>query len=356
MKTLDRYLAKTVIMGTLAAIAVLVALSGFMTFVSQLHNVGIENYTILTAVIYTVSTLPEWASNIFPAATLIGTLMALGTLAQSNELMVLRATGVSTARLARSLLLGGVVLLLIFAILAEYIAPPTKRYAESERALALYHEAALLGPFGVWARDGNLIVNVVRLGQHRSFDGIRVFKLEPRPHQGLTAIGLATRADFKNQHWTLKHLNETHFSGHDLTMRHISRVRWPKLLSPDLFKVLIVDPDNLSAVGLWKYIRYLHHNHLGAEQYEVAFWKKVADLCSIPLMIIFSLPFLFGSMRSARFGYRLFIGVSTGLLYYFLGGVLAHMGDVFHLEPILVAFIPLLAFMLLTGVLIYRTY
>ncbi|EQD66838.1 putative permease YjgP/YjgQ, partial [mine drainage metagenome] len=112
MKTLDRYLAKTVIMGTLAAIAVLMVLSGFMTFVSQLHNVGTGHYTIATAVIYTASTLPEWASDIFPAATLIGTLMALGTLAQSNELMVLRATGVSIARLARSLLFGGIVLLI----------------------------------------------------------------------------------------------------------------------------------------------------------------------------------------------------------------------------------------------------
>ncbi len=356
MKTLDRYLAKTVIMGTLLTIVILMVLSGFMTFVSQLHNVGVGQYTISTAVIYTASTLPEWASDIFPAATLIGTLMALGTLAQGNELMVLRATGVSTVRLARSLLFGGVILLLIFAVLAEYIAPPTKRYAESERALALYHEAALLGPFGLWARDGNLIVNVARLGRHRSFDGIQVFRLHAHPHQSLSAIGYATRAEFKGQRWTLDDLKETRFGRHQLTLQAATETAWPRLLSPDLFKVLIVDPGNLSAFGLWKYIQYLHHNHLSAEQYEVAFWKKIVDFCSIPVMIIFSLPFLFGPMRNHRFGYRLFIGVGTGLLYYFLGNVVANMGDAFHLEPVWIALAPLLAFTAITGVLIYRNH
>ncbi|MHB1544298.1 MAG: LPS export ABC transporter permease LptG [Gammaproteobacteria bacterium] len=356
MKTLDRYLAKTVIMGTLTAIAVLTVLSGFMTFVSQLHNIGIGHYTISTAVIYTASTMPEWASDIFPAATLIGTLMALGALAQGNELMVLRATGVSTARLVRSLLFGGVILLVMFAILAEYIAPPTKRYAESERALALYHEAALLGPFGLWARDGNLVVNVARLGQHRSFDGIHVFRFRRPPHQGLSAVGYAARADFKDRRWVLEDLDETRFDKQKLSLHHAFHAHWPQLLSPDLFKVLVVDPSNLSAFGLWEYIGYLHRNHLSAEQYEVAFWKKIADFCSIPLMIIFSLPFLFGSIRNHRFGFRLFIGVVAGLLYYFLGNVIANMGDAFHLEPILIAFAPLSAFIIVTSVLIYRTY
>ena len=356
MKTLDHYLAKTVITGTLSTIVVLMVLSGFMTFVSQLHNVGVGHYTISTAVIYTASTLPEWASDIFPAATLIGTLMALGALAQGNELVVLRATGISTARLARALLLGGVLLLIIFAILAEYIAPPTKRYAESERALALYHETALLGPFGLWARDGNLIVNVARLGRHRSFEGIHVFRIRKPPHQGLSAIGYAARAAYHNRHWRLEDLKETRFGKDKLTLQHHAHARWPQLLSPALFKVLVVDPGNLSSFGLWEYIHYLHRNHLSAEQYEVAFWKKIADFCSIPLMIIFSLPFLFGSVRSHRFGYRLFIGVATGLLYYFLGNVVANMGDAFRLEPVLIAFGPLAVFMAITSVLIYRTH
>ncbi len=350
---LDRYLARTTITGTFLAIVILAVVSGFLTFVSQLHNIGIQNYTIGTALLYTASTLPEWISDIFPAGALIGSLMALGTLAHANELMVFRVTGASLIRLARSLMLAALVLMVVFVILAEYIAPPTKRYAESERALALYHQAALLGPFGLWARDGRLVVNVARLGRHHQFEGIHLFQLSI--HHRLAAIGYARKALYRHHQWILEDLNETVFTGHHLTVRHISRSKWPKLLSPDLFKVLIVNPGNLSSLGLWRYIRYLHHNHLRAEHYEIAFWKKIADFLSIPVMICFSLPFLFGSGRSQGGSYRLFIGVGTGLLYYFLDNVTVSMGDTFHWLPFVVAFGPLALFSGLTAMLIFRT-
>ncbi len=353
MNLVDRYLARNVITGTFLAIVILTVISGFLTFVSQLHNVGIQNYTIGTALLYTSSTLPEWISDIFPAGTLIGSLMALGALAHANELLVFRATGASLIRLARSLALAALVLVLVFVVLAEFIAPPTKRYAESERALALYHQTALLGPFGLWARDGRLVVNVARMGRHHQFEGIHIFRLEP--HHRLAAVGYARKALYRHHHWILEDLNETEFAGRHLVVRHVPRSTWPKLLSPDLFKVLIVNPGNLSGVGLWRYIRYLHHNHLSAEHYEIAFWKKIADFLSIPIMVCFSLPFLFGSTRTRGASYRLFIGVGAGLLYYFLDNVAVSMGDAFRWPPFLVAFGPLILFSGLTAILIHQT-
>jgi lipopolysaccharide export system permease protein len=353
MSLIDRYLARTVIKGTFLAIVILTVISGFLTFVSQLHNVGIQNYTIGTALLYTGSTLPEWISDIFPAGTLIGSLMALGTLAHANELLVFRSTGASLVRLARSLALAALVLVVVFVILAEFIAPPTKRYAESERALALYHQTALLGPFGLWARDGPLVVNVARMGSHHQFEGIHIFRLEH--HHQLTAVGYARKALYRNHQWILEGLNETEFVGRHLVVRHIPRSTWPKLLSPDLFKVLIVNPGNLSGVGLWRYIRYLHHNHLTAERYEISFWKKIADFLSLPIMVCFSLPFLFGSTRTRGSSYRLFIGVGVGLLYYFLDNVMVSMGDAFRWPPLLVAFGPLALFSGLTAILIHQT-
>jgi lipopolysaccharide export system permease protein len=57
-------------------------------------------------------------------------------------------------------------------------------------------------------------------------------------------------------------------------------------------------------------------------------------------MTILALPFVFGGLRSAGTGARFLVGLVIGLSYYVIGEVLASGGEVYNLDPLVVAWAP----------------
>ena len=58
------------------------------------------------------------------------------------------------------------------------------------------------------------------------------------------------------------------------------------------------------------------------------------------MMTVLALTFVFGGLRSAGRGARLMFGLVVGLGYYVLGEVLVSGGEVYDLDPLVVAWAP----------------
>jgi lipopolysaccharide export system permease protein len=63
---------------------------------------------------------------------------------------------------------------------------------------------------------------------------------------------------------------------------------------------------------------------------------------------------VFGGLRSASTGGRLLVGLLIGLSYYVVGEVLVRGGEVFDLDPIVVAWAPSAMLLLVTLVALSR--
>ena len=72
------------------------------------------------------------------------------------------------------------------------------------------------------------------------------------------------------------------------------------------------------------------------------------------IMPILALAFVFGSLRKGGTGGRLMIGVVIGLAYYLASEMLANSGQVFDLNPALIAWLPTMALVLVTGFALSR--
>ncbi len=352
MNTLDRYLLRRVVLASLASLLVLATVSAVFTFFAQLHNVGTFHYTIHTALVYSLSVLPQWAFDAFPIAVLLGALFAIGGLASNHEIVAMRAAGLSLARLAGGVVLGSLLLVVMAAALGEYVAPPLKVYAETRRSLALYNEVSLLGPNGVWLRDKRHIVNIVRIDHRHVILGVSVYTYGRG--QRLRSVGYAPRGAYRRGLWTLDAYRATRWDDGRIVRTLPERRVVHGLLDPDLFSVLAVNPSNLSETGLWAYIRYLHANDLSAVPYETAFWHKIASVCTIPVMVLLALFFAAGPVRSPRAGQRLFLGVMIGGLYKMFDATFLHAGSVFGIPPAVVAFLPVVVLGGFAFVLLWR--
>lgn len=339
MSILERYLAKTVIGGTLLVLLVLVALGVFFDFLGEVARVGEGAYGIREAMEYVLLSSPQMAWEMFPVAALIGTLMALGGIAAGSEIVAMRAAGISLLQIARATVVGALSLAVVCFALGDFIAPPAEQYAQARRALALYGELSQAGREGVWARDGDSYVNVRNLGDARRVDGIFIFEFGDGNR--LERSTQATAARFGPDGWALENVEATTIApdGTATTASH-EMLAWETQLSPDLLNLFVVDPGSLSALGLREYVDYLVRNGLDARRYQHAFWAKLVAPVSVLVMVLLALPFVAGSQRTGSVGQRLMIGLLIGVGFFMINRVLGFSGEVFALDPVFVAWLP----------------
>jgi lipopolysaccharide export system permease protein len=72
------------------------------------------------------------------------------------------------------------------------------------------------------------------------------------------------------------------------------------------------------------------------------------------VMPILALAFVFGSLRTGGTGSRLMIGVVIGLAYYLVSEMLASSGQVFGLNPALIAWLPTIVLLGVTTIALTR--
>ena len=123
MTIIDRYILRAILGATALVMAVLLSLALVFTFIGEQDDVGVGHYTTLSAFWFSLFNLPAQAWDLLPIAALIGALLGLGALARGSELTVLRASGVSIARIAGSALIAAFILLASEVILGELGEP-----------------------------------------------------------------------------------------------------------------------------------------------------------------------------------------------------------------------------------------
>lgn len=346
MTIIDRYLLRVILLTTALVLFVLLALGGFIDFIAQLDGVGTGTFGVSEAIVYVLLRLPKNAFDMLPIAALLGALIGLGGLAGRSELVVMRAAGISVARLAVSAGLAGVVLLAVMAALGELVGPPLERYAEQFRTLHKKGHFGTDGTQSAWVKDGRLIVNVQAPGEDEARGAIYVFELGDG--HSLERVGRADSAHLRDGRWLLENYRETLPSRRPIEARSEPLSSRAGNLNPDLLELAVVDPGELAARGLYNYVRYLRSNGLDADRYELALWSRIASLASVLIMTALALPFVFGPLRSAGAGARLMVGVLIGAGYFLVSKTLVNSGEVFDLDPLLIAWLPTLALAVIT--------
>ncbi|VAW64946.1 hypothetical protein MNBD_GAMMA08-1985 [hydrothermal vent metagenome] len=340
MRLLDNYIAKTVISGTFMVLLVLGALLVFVDFVSEMDDVGKGQYNMLQAGLYVLLSLPKRLYELFPTAVLIGSLLSLGTLAGNSELTVMRASGVSIMRIVFSVLRAGFILLVCVAFIGELVVPNSERQAQTLRAKNLQQTISLAGEGGFWARDGQRFLYVSHVLPEMNLGEVKIYELHK--NNQLKRVTYAKSAQYVSGQWRLDDIQQTEFNDNDVVSRKIDSQIWNRLLNPDLFNVVSVEPDNMSAMDLFKYSNYLKRNELDSSQYELAFWIKVFTPISSLVMLLIAMPFVFGSQRSSGAGNRMLVGLLLGIGFYLLNRTVNHLGQVYHVYPFVSASVPVI--------------
>lgn len=338
MRVLDTYIGKAVIGGAFLVMCVLLALFIFIDFIGELDVVGRGDYTAWTAFRYVLLSAPRLTYELMPMAALIGSLIGLGVLAGNNELVIMRAAGISLARITWAVLKAGL-LLVFFAIwLGEWVVADAEQSAANIRSSALTGNKTLKTAEGFWTRDARDFIDVRSVLPGGKLVDVYIYEFDD--HRSLWRISHAMKATYQQGQWHLERVRRSVLGPDGVTTEQLPAMTWRSQLSPDLLDIVAVKPDSLSISGLYKYIHYLRLNGLSSGRYEMEFWTKVVLPFATCVMVFASLPFVFGPLRSVGVGQRMLIGVLVGIGFYLLNQTVSYVGLVYDLNPLLSTLLP----------------
>lgn len=339
MKLINRYLWRAVMMPSLGVLGILVSLDCLFGFIRELEFLR-GDYQTLEALQFVLTSSPRRVYEFLPMGILLGTLMGLGLLANSGELTVIRAAGVSTGRISWMVLRPALLLLVIGLVIGEYIAPYTEQVAQSNRSIAEGGGEALRSKYGYWHREGNEFIHINAVQPNGVLYGVTRYRFDEQ-HR-LVESQYIERAIHQAQadYWFLENVK-----GSRLYRDHVETYRqptglWRTDLTPQLLSLVILEPKYLALSKLLDYARYLKDQGLQASEYMLSFWQKMLRPLATIGMVLIAISFIFGPMREVSMGLRLTAGIVAGLLFHYGQEFFGHLSLVFDTSPLAAAAVP----------------
>jgi lipopolysaccharide export system permease protein len=350
---LARYLINSMLGAVLMVMLVLLVLGGLFSFIGEQGSIGVGRYSTFQALTYTIMGLPRFALDALPVGTLIGAMLGIGALAKSNEIVAMRAAGLSKLRMVIAAIIGGALVLCLALLVGEYVAPRLERLADERKAFAKYDDISFAGQGGAWVRDGNTLINVDSQSSDSQFGNLMMFELNDSMR--VSVVGQAARAtNSGGESWILSDYRESRFTDDRIASRLAATRELRSATSAGFLQLAVQQPAQMALQSLRTVIAYRRANLQDAGSYELAFWSRIARLAALLVAMVFAIPFGFGLLRSSGTGARVTLGLAIGLLYFFLQQIVENGAKIFALSPLLVAWIPTLLLAIAASVLLTR--
>ncbi len=334
---LTRYLGREIYVSVALVLAALLMLFAFLDFIRELSSMGEGEYHLGYVLLFVLLTVPGHIYELFPVVVLVGTIFALVQMASNSEITVFRSSGASLGQLIGALFKIALPLVLFSFICGEFLAPPSERMAQKLRLKAQNAQVSLKEfRSGVWVKDERSFVNVKNVMPDTSLTNIEIFRFDEKYH--LQEIINAKRASFVEKGiWRLEEVMETSFRSSGVTVSDWPSLEWRSALNPEIFSVLLVVPEQMSAWHLYQYTEHLRDNRQKSGRYEIAMWNKLVYPFATLVMMILALPFANYHRRAGGVGAMVFMGIVLGLLYHFFGRLVGSLGALNDWQPFISA-------------------
>ena len=349
-----RYIGKNIIASSLLALVILTFIFSFFSLVDQLDATGRGNYGVFQAIEYVLLTIPRLSYELFPIATVIGCMAGLGILANNNELVIFRTSGLSKSQLAYSLIKTGLIFILISILIGEIVAPISEQAAQQKRSVALTEQITMKSKYGFWSRDGDSYINIRKILPNERLEEIHIYEFD-KNRQLRTTIH-AESAKYNNGKWLLHNILKTEISKDRIIKHSYEDAEWEALLNPEVINLVTIKPRYLSLYGLINYIKHLELNNQDSRIYRQALWQKAVNPLMILIMMLLAVCVVKCDAKPVGLGQRVFIGVLIGITFHLANQVTRHLGIVYNIPIFISVTLPTILVFLYINYSLHKEY
>ena len=363
MRTARRYLAREIYRSCTVVILALLGLFTFFALVEELDGIG-EHFTLLSLLYLEALALPTRLYDLLPIGLLIGAVLALAGLAQRNELVILRVSGVSGLRLMSMLWLVTLPIVVLSLLLSEVVTPAAELRSGEANLLLRGQAGGGMMASGYWFKEpveggGSRVLNVKELLASGNVAGVTLYEFEADDR--LRALSTAETGRFSEGIFTLEKIQEHAVSENASTIlqdvtappeallvtRQVASRDLATTLTPERLLARVLTPERMSLLSLWDYIGYLDANQLQADRQIVAVWRKLVYPFTLLVMITIAAPISFMQTRRGGVGAKVFIGILLGVGFFMINQLALNVGLLGRWPPWVTAIVPNAAALLL---------
>ncbi|HKJ70974.1 MAG TPA: LPS export ABC transporter permease LptG [Gammaproteobacteria bacterium] len=353
MKAADRYLLR----GFFAKTGLMLFLLGAVYLLSEaLQNsrkLGEAGFTMGVLGKYLVLRIPGILGEMAPFAVLLGTLVLLGELSRHAELTALRAGGLSLARIARPLLLGGAIVAAATFVVQDRVADRLDFVGHRllDRKAGEEQTGRWLGGGGVWFRDGPYLIGAARLARSgKELGGVRLYRIGDQGQ--LREVVDADRLVFRDGGWVLQ--QGVRVGLDDLAIGPSPPETLGLRARPGTLAELGRSPERMGLLRLWDYVGQLRRQGQPADALAFTLWQKITLPLACAVMVLVATPFVSLTPRSGGRVGRLLGGIAVGMAYHASNVLVEQVSVAGVLPPVLAAWLPVAGFTALGGLLLFR--
>lgn len=355
MSCIDRYIAVALLKGWTLVLVILLAIFSLFVFIAELDHVD-SRYHVVDALRFVAFSAPQRALDLSPVIALLGSLGALAALAKHNELIGIQTAGITLTRLVRSVAVPAALLIILLAVVSEYIAAPLYQRAETQRSITRSASANMLKGGGLWSSNGLRFFNVHKLRLGRIPYGIDLYEFKPDGQLRISIHANHAEVGNNSRKWNLIDVRYKELIDDDMVSRHLPELDMGPFWSRDELPVLTMSTAGMSLSGLYEYIRHLTDTGQRTERFEMAFWRKATIPLAAGIMVLLATPI--GAepnpRRRTAFGRRIAIGSTIGIFFYLGTQIIHATGLLLKLNTALITLSPILVLLAASVFLLYR--
>jgi len=360
VKTVRRYIAREIYRSCVVVVLALVGLFTFFSLVDKLDRVG-GDFRLIHLLYLELLDMPTRLYDLLPIGLLIGAILALAGLAQRQELVILRVSGVSAPGLLRMLWRIALPIVALAILLAEFIVPAAEIKLGEANLTLLGRAGGGRMESGYWFKergdDKERVINIGTLLASGNVRDLVVYELDR--DQKLTALLFAREGRFEDGELVLHDVSANGIApGALMALADARSSTEPQVtlsrdetrtlqtsLTPELLLARVLTPERMSVSSLWRYIDYLDANQLGTDRQVVAVWRKLIYPFTLLVMVAIAAPISVMQSRRGGVGAKVFTGILAGVTFFMLNQLTLNAGMLYGWSPWATALTPnLLAF------------
>jgi LPS export ABC transporter permease LptF/LPS export ABC transporter permease LptG len=347
-RLMDIYLLRRFFLYFALLMGAFVFLFEAFTFFELLDNIARNRIPFIIVVEYFLYLTPYLLYQLAPLAALVAILVTIGVMSKNNEIVACKASGTSLYRLAVPLLSAGLALAVTMVVLDDTYLPYANQRQDALRNQIKGRPPQTYTKPQRWIFGENSKVYNYDFfdPQQNVFGGLTVLEIDPATFQVRRRV-FASRAQWSDAQnlWVLESGWVRDFSDGLITHYEKFNVKdLPELIErPTYFHREVRQAFQMNWGELRRYIEGLHKAGFDVSTLTVQWHRKLAFPLIAPVSMLLAFPFAFlVGTRGAVGGVA--IGVGIGIAYWLGAELLAAMGGVGQLPPLLAGWSPDIVF------------
>jgi len=335
---IDKNISRRVLSSICIVALAIISLDLIFTILSELSDLS-ENYGLIDAFLYSVSSLPYSAYDFLSYICLIAVLVALGSLAEEGELIAARVLGKSDISIILASIKPVILVLILGVLSSEFFIPSLSQNSEESRLLK-QNKISLND--GYWLASDSSVSFFKSTPNSNSIQDIVIYSLNDS--YKLKQVTTAEEAQKIGNSWSLFNLEIMDVENGD--KESIKEMNWVEGPQEEDFN-LILSPKYFSLTKLY--------NNVNEEQSQyrqnillLEFWRKALQPIFTILLAILAASLVFGPARDHKIGQRVLTGLILAFSLSISQRLFESMALVSFLSPFTSVIIPIVIVLGLT--------